>query len=45
MIENNIDPFSKDNPIFTDICKNFTIERIRNKEKNRRRKRKTIKRI
>ena len=28
MIENNIDPFSKDNQIFTDICKNFTIESI-----------------
>ena len=28
IFENNIDIFSKDNPIFSDMCKNFTIENI-----------------
>ena len=28
IIEDNIDPFNKNNPIFDNICKNFTIEEI-----------------
>ena len=28
IIENDIDPFNKNNPIFDNICKNFTIEEI-----------------